>query len=692
MKDKEQNKDFHIRISILHKLMFHVAMLVFIAVGISTYLAVKEESRVLTEGLIHTAKHMAKHIASSTESAFWSLNWIFVEKLLQKNRECNYHEVVFTKVVKPDGEVYLANDKVYYGDIIDSSLLFGQETLLDNYSFSEEQENGMLLVHPVNIGKERWYVFLGLSLEPVREAIKALIIRNTAWGIAILFFAIIGSFFLSKSISGPLIKLANSAKFISAGHLDQDVTIKSGDEVGLLAHAFKEMLEKIKAARAELETSEKRYRTLVTTASKAGVGIVVIQNEGKQKGLFKYVNQGAADLSGYSREELLKMDIREIILPDNREEIWKMYSENIPENKLRTTYQFCGVNKKGEKLPIEICTGVTEFDGKKALVCYVKDITEKIRADEQLKNYSHNLEKMVQERTDELKNALVELQNTQSQLIQSEKLASIGQLAAGVAHEINNPVGFVKSNLGTIAEYREDLIKVIEQYSVLEEALHSEQDNCGTGVIRDTLENIRNVKNEVDLNFVLDDYRNVIEESLEGMERVAKIVADLKDFAHVDKAEFEYADINNGIESTLNIVWNELKYKAEITKDLGNIPLIKCYPQRLNQVFMNILVNAAHAIEKKGEIRIATRADDGRVEIRISDTGCGIPPEVLSKIYDPFFTTKDVGKGTGLGLNVAYNIIEKHQGTIDVETEVGKGTTFIIRLQTAPDIVESLSR
>jgi len=145
---------------------------------------------------------------------------------------------------------------------------------------------------------------------------------------------------------------------------------------------------------------------------------------------------------------------------------------------------------------------------------------------------------------------------------------------------------------------------------------------------------------------------------------------------------------HKGIESTLNIVWNELKYKAEVIKNLGALPLVKCYPQRMNQVFTNIFVNAAHAIDKRGEIKISTLAYNEHVEIKISDTGSGIPPEVIPKIFDPFFTTKEVGKGTGLGLNMAYNIIKKHQGTIDVESEVGKGTTFTIRLQVEPDLVE----
>ena len=186
--------------------------------------------------------------------------------------------------------------------------------------------------------------------------------------------------------------------------------------------------------------------------------------------------------------------------------------------------------------------------------------------------------------------------------------------------------------------------------------------------------------------------KKVVDESLEGMERVAKIVSDLKEFSHVDEARLEKADINRGIESTLNIVWNEIKYKAEVIKDLGDIPLVKCFPQRLNQVFMNILVNAAQAIETRGEIRIRTRALEGEVEITISDTGVGIPKENLPRIFDPFFTTKEVGKGTGLGLNVAYNIIEKHGGSIEVKSEEGKGTAFTIRIPVNPEAEDPSQR
>jgi len=678
--------EFKVKISIFHKILLYTALLIFIAMGISTYLSVRLESKVLKEQLIHNAKHLTENIGSSVRSAFTSLNWIFVENMLKETVRSGSYDVIYAKVVNTNGEVYLASDRDYYGENLDPSLLLDRETMLENYFFSQQKEYGILSILPVNISNERWHIILGLSFKSVNEAIRDLVVRNLSFSAIIFLLGVIGSFFFSKSISRPIIGLANAANTISALDLDQDVIVQSRDEVGLLAYSFKRMIINLKTARKKLESSEQRYRTLVETGSKAGVGICVVQNEGDQKGLIRYANKGIADMSDYSDEELSSKAIQDIFYADSPGEGNKQSIDVLSFSEIGAIGRNWLINKTGKKIPIELNCGSTEFRGEKAIVCYIKDNTEKLKAEEQLKSYSENLEKMVSERTAELKKTLSDLQNTQSQLLQSEKMASIGQLAAGVAHEINNPVGFVKSNLGTVNEYREDLTNLLDEYRTLETALQQEDGVSKNGAIQKAVENIQKVKDEIDLGFVLDDYQNVINESIEGMERVTKIVADLKNFAHTDKGELEYADINKGIESTLNIVWNELKYKAEVKKDLGDIPLIKCYPRRLNQVFTNILVNAAQAIEKKGEIRIATRADNGHVEIRISDTGCGIPPEALSKIYDPFFTTKDIGKGTGLGLNVAYNIIEKHQGTIDVESEVEKGTTFIINLQKEPDL------
>ena len=268
------------------------------------------------------------------------------------------------------------------------------------------------------------------------------------------------------------------------------------------------------------------------------------------------------------------------------------------------------------------------------------------------------------------------LKETHALLLQSEKLASIGQLAAGVAHELNNPIAFVKSNLGTLREYVDDLTVIMGK---CQEAMV-----CWEGGKREKcchfIEEAFHLSRQVDLENILSDLSKIVEESVEGAERVAKIVLDLKNFARADEAERKYADINHGIESTLNIVWNELKYKATVIKELGELPEIECYPMQLNQVFMNLLMNAAQAIAEKGEIRIKTFVRNDEVIVEISDTGAGILPEHLNRIFDPFFTTKPVGKGTGLGLNIAYGIVKKHGGAIEVESEPGKGSLFRVRL------------
>jgi PAS domain S-box-containing protein len=272
--------------------------------------------------------------------------------------------------------------------------------------------------------------------------------------------------------------------------------------------------------------------------------------------------------------------------------------------------------------------------------------------------------------TEELEKAYQELKATQAQILQREKMASIGQLAAGVAHEINNPMGFITSNLGTLGKY---LSKITEFINVQTKTLEDRK-------AKDILEELKEIRKKLKIDFILEDIGQLIEESLEGAERVKKIVQNLKTFSRVDEAEFKFADINECIESTLNIVWNELKYKATLKKEYEQLPLTKCYPQQLNQVFMNLLVNAAHAIEKQGEIKIKTWNGDGFINVSISDTGCGIPPDKINRIFEPFFTTKEIGKGTGLGLSISYDIIKKHNGEILVESEVGKGTTFTVRI------------
>ena len=280
----------------------------------------------------------------------------------------------------------------------------------------------------------------------------------------------------------------------------------------------------------------------------------------------------------------------------------------------------------------------------------------------------------------ELRQAFDELKHAQDQLVQSEKMASIGQLAAGVAHEINNPIGYLHSNLGTLGKYLDDVQRVMKSY---EAALPAVADPVLKA-------NIEQLLKETDFHFVLEDIPKLLAESQEGTQRVRKIVQDLKDFAHTgDNEDWQWVDLRHSLSRTINIVHNELKYKAEVVQPFEDIPEIRCLPGQLNQVFMNLLVNAAHAIDEHGEVRIGARRQGEHIWVEISDTGCGMPPEVVGRIFEPFFTTKSVGKGTGLGLSISYGIVKKHGGHIEVDSKVGQGTTFRIVLPVAgPDEIK----
>lgn len=270
--------------------------------------------------------------------------------------------------------------------------------------------------------------------------------------------------------------------------------------------------------------------------------------------------------------------------------------------------------------------------------------------------------------------ALIEqLKQAQAQLVQSEKLAGIGLLAAGVAHEINNPVGFVSSNLNTFQRYSEQLLSVLDQH----QALLAEADSESLKQLKQQLEEIgeRN-----DLDFLREDISCVVNESREGLIRIQNIVADLKGFARGSDEVWDDADLHQEIERTLNLVNNEIKYHCEIHKQFEPLPRIECISSELNQVLVNLLVNAAHAITDKGNIYIRTGSNGSQVWVEIEDDGKGIDQANLDRVFDPFFTTKPVGKGTGLGLSISYGIIKKHNGTIEVRSRKGEGTCFRLML------------
>ncbi len=280
---------------------------------------------------------------------------------------------------------------------------------------------------------------------------------------------------------------------------------------------------------------------------------------------------------------------------------------------------------------------------------------------------------------EELAAARQELAGLRTQLVQSDKMASIGQLAAGIAHEINNPIGFISSNLNRLHDYVRDIERVLAAYQGLREACRE----GGGADVAARAQEIDRIREEIDLGYIVSDLSNLVAESIEGSERVRQIVANLRDFSHVDSPDVTEEDVAELLDKTINVAWNVLKYKVQVVREYGPTPLIPCYGGKLGQVFLNLLVNAADAIADRGTITIRTGAVEGVVWIEISDTGRGIAPENLSHIFEPFFTTKEVGEGTGLGLHLAHNIVAAHQGQLMVESTVNRGTTFRIELPLA---------
>jgi len=358
------------------------------------------------------------------------------------------------------------------------------------------------------------------------------------------------------------------------------------------------------------------------------------------------------------------------INPNMKIVIVTAYSEHTPDDIIRVTGRDDLFYLRKPFNPEEIRQFARAFANQWNIEMERKILSGKLaQANKELEDMNKRLQERVEEQA--------------AMLVQSEKMASMGVLSAGIAHEINNPISFVSGNLSALKGYSNKIVQLLQRYVEIER--HIDEGKMDT--IPALMEEIGRFKDDEELDFILEDIVNLVDESLEGTRRVSKIVNDLRTFSRVDEAELKCVNLNETMDTTLNLVWNELKYKPEIIKDYADLPEVKCFCRKISQVFMNILVNAAQSIEKSGTIKIVTRhiqdgrrAEDAHVEIRISDTGSGIPKKQLSKVFDPFFTTKPVGQGRGLGMSISYDIIKAHGGKITVDSKEGAGATFIINL------------
>jgi PAS domain S-box-containing protein len=402
-------------------------------------------------------------------------------------------------------------------------------------------------------------------------------------------------------------------------------------------------------AEQSLRESEEKFRKITTYAQEA----IIMADEERR---VTFWNEAAEQMFGYTSQEAVGHDFQTLIIPERNREALRKRFINFQKAKIASAVkkfqEFEGIKKDKTEFPIELSLSAMHLKDRWQALCIIRDISER--------------------------------RVLEAQLVQAQKLESIGQLAAGIAHEINTPTQYVSYNTRFLQEQFEQLNPLFDRYRALFEAAKD-------GAVPDDLINEIDALNEnIDLDFMREEIPSAIKQSLEGLERVSEIVRAMKEFSHPGSEEKTLIDINKAIESTITVARNEWKYVAEIETHLEHdMPLVPCLPKDFNQVILNIIINAAHAIanvidgesNQKGTISVSTGHSDGWAEVRIKDSGCGIPEAHRSRIFDPFFTTKEVGRGTGQGLAISHSVVtEKHGGTLNFETEEGKGTTFIIRL------------
>ncbi len=400
-----------------------------------------------------------------------------------------------------------------------------------------------------------------------------------------------------------------------------------------------------KAAEKALRESETRYRHLVEDLPE---GIVTVTSEQ----IVTYVNQPLVTMLGYGQEEVIGQNIASFFDKEGREILKRQWA--LRQQGAKAPYEASMAKKDGGRLfvrihPRPLFSQYGHFQGVTALVT---DITER--------------------------------KILESQLLQAQKLEAIGQLAAGIAHEINTPTQYVTDNTRFLRDSLNDLLGLIDVYSQLAEQAK------GQGGFSEKLAELDDLRSRMDLDYLSQEIPTAIDQTMEGLERISKIVRSMKEFAHPGPETKTPVNLNKAIENTVMVARNEWKYVAEVEVDLDQeLPLVPCVQGEINQVILNIIVNAAHAIgevvkegvDRKGVIRISTGRVEGQAEIRVSDTGPGIPAAIRNRVFDPFFTTKEPGKGTGQGLAISHRaIVDKHKGSLSFETEEGRGTTFIIRL------------
>jgi len=434
-------------------------------------------------------------------------------------------------------------------------------------------------------------------------------------------------------------------------------------EMTRIAAAFQRTIAQIAADRSAIAWLMRQQQAIMASVAE---GIYGVDAEGR----VMFANRAALTILGYQEVEVLGRSSHELHhhhhadgRPYPLEDCPIAISRHTATVVRRDDEVF--FRKDGTAIPVEYTSApLLDHDAVVGGVIVFHDITERRRQ-----------ERLLRQTVDELRRTNEQLTATQMQLLQAEKLAGLGQLAAGLAHEINNPIGFVNSNFGSLENYVRELFGLLDAYDALM------RDLLDAGGRATALQ----LREKAELDFIRDDLDALIAETRQGLQRVMRIVADLRDFSRIDApADWGEADLGHGLDSTLKVVAGPLlAAKAEVVRDYQPLPAVRCNAAQINQVFMNLLLNAAHALDGRGTITLRTRRAGDTVCVEVADTGCGMAPEVRQRMFDPFFTTKPVGQGTGLGLSVAYNVVRNHGGRFEVDSAPGQGTTVRLWLPVA---------
>ena len=494
------------------------------------------------------------------------------------------------------------------------------------------------------------------------------------------------AFYTSRAIARPLEAVTKVAqKATEEANFNLQAPVTTADEIGVLATSFNNLIRRVAEYTQELETARQTLearveeRTAALHESESRLYSIlnslqdVVWSTTVDNFTLLYQNPAGAILYGRSLEDFFDNPFiwQEAIYPEDRDYV-ALHSQKLrevgsyemdyrivrPNGEVRWTHNRAWMIYDNNGTPIRI-------DG------MITDITDRKQAEAALQQ----AEARARQQASQLEQALSELRQTQSQLIQTEKMSSLGQMVAGVAHEINNPVNFIHGNIDHVTNYFQDLLNLISLYQQRLPSTDAE--------IADEIE-------AIDFDFLIEDLPKTLESMKIGTDRIRQIVLSLRNFSRLDEAEVKSVNIHEGIDSTLLILNHRIKQGIEVFKHYGDVPLVKCYPAQINQVFMNILNNAIDALfeqpnQTSKQIVIQTEVVNAvEVMVRIKDNGPGISAEAKNKLFDPFFTTKAVGKGTGLGLSICYQIVEKHGGKIEVVSEPGQGTEFAIALPIQP--------